>query len=198
MALEIPLILQLDKTGNPVKWITCEKAVYYYNKGLILWENGTSTITLRGGTNSRTNTQSQLHLNTIIAVSGNVNSFKKRQPSLTNKILFKRDGNICAYCDVRYRESLLTRDHVHPVKWGGKNVWTNVVTACKPCNSHKGHKLLPKLGWKLGYEPYQPSNAEYLFLKNLTMTPDQYEFLLNLIDNPTSRIREFYSREITT
>ena len=42
----------------------------------------------------------------------------------------------CAYCN---SDKDLTLDHILPQSKGGKDVKTNVVCACKACNSSKGH-----------------------------------------------------------
>lgn len=45
----------------------------------------------------------------------------------------------CAYCGFKHKR--LTMDHVVPVSKGGKHVASNIVPACKPCNSKKGTGL---------------------------------------------------------
>lgn len=188
-----PQILQLDKSGQPRGWIDYEKASYYYCKDLVAWEAGISFTTLYGGINRVLGQQSTLQVNSIIAVDGRVMKHEKR-PSLNNPTLFKRDGRICAYCGIQFSAKDLTRDHVHARTHGGPNTWTNVVTACKQCNSFKGDKLLNECGFHLKYKPYTPTYAEYLFLNNLNMTDDQYQFLIRLIPE-TSRVHEHYKRE---
>lgn len=47
-------------------------------------------------------------------------------------------GNRCAYCGKEAKT--LTRDHVVPVKMGGRYQVDNIVPACKSCNSSKGAK----------------------------------------------------------
>ena len=68
---------------------------------------------------------------------------------LTQRNLFLRDRYTCQYCG-RLRKDLdekeyLTRDHIIPVARGGKDSWTNVVTACKKCNNIKADYLLSEL-----------------------------------------------------
>lgn len=46
--------------------------------------------------------------------------------------------NKCAYCNTG--ETELTRDHVIPISKGGYNVRSNIVPACKSCNSSKRDK----------------------------------------------------------
>lgn len=61
--------------------------------------------------------------------------------------VFERDNNTCVYCG-RKRKSVkyLTVDHVVPVCRGGQDVLDNLVTACKPCNLHKGSRTPKEAG----------------------------------------------------
>lgn len=79
---------------------------------------------------------------------------------VTNTFLFARDGYRCQYCgrasyELRPRESL-TRDHVVPISRGGLNVWTNVVTACSPCNTRKSNHLAEECGMHVLHAPMEP------------------------------------------
>ena len=64
-----------------------------------------------------------------------------------------------------------------PRAQGGKDVWTNVVTACGGCNKAKDARTPEEAGMKLLYIPYAPNRAEYLILMNRTILADQMEFL---------------------
>ena len=55
------------------------------------------------------------------------------------QVTFERDGWACVYCG---SDTDLTCDHVVPLVRGGTNEMENLATACRPCNSSKGHKLL--------------------------------------------------------
>jgi hypothetical protein len=46
----------------------------------------------------------------------------------------------CVYCDAT--PSRLTRDHVKAIAVGGRNVWRNILPACRSCNSRKNVKSL--------------------------------------------------------
>ena len=50
-------------------------------------------------------------------------------------LIYKRDGYRCTKCG---SEVDLTLDHIVPVSKGGTNVWWNLTTLCRPCNSSKG------------------------------------------------------------
>ena len=56
--------------------------------------------------------------------------------------VFKRDGFRCQYCGATAPDVLLVVDHVNPVAEGGGNDILNLITACQPCNSGKGKRLL--------------------------------------------------------
>lgn len=177
-----PLILQLDVAGNPSKWIDYERAVYYYAKDLVAWTVGDDGYTVHGGKSRMTGERSFMDLASIIAVRGEVNtSHLFRPPTLTNRALFRRDCNVCAYCGVRYGHDVLTRDHVHPRSRGGVDKWENVVTACGGCNKYKDNKTPEEAKLKLLYVPYAPSRAEYLILMNRSILSDQMEFLKNRV-----------------
>lgn len=179
--MEVPLILKLDAHANPVAWIDHERAAYYYAKDLVVWSMGEYDYTLHGGISSMTGRQSTLTLNTIIAVRSEVSektTLRQRVPSLENRLLFKRDRNVCAYCGKVFVPSELTRDHIKPTSKGGKNVWTNVVTACRGCNRYKDNNEPHEVGLQLLYVPYVPNRAEALILSNRNILADQMEFLL--------------------
>lgn len=83
---------------------------------------------------------------------------------LTQRNLFLRDGYRCQYCH-RHRSELkhnefLTRDHVTPSSKGGRDVWTNVVTACSKCNNKKADFSMDDVGLVLKKELRQPTIFE--------------------------------------
>jgi 5-methylcytosine-specific restriction endonuclease McrA len=182
---ELPLVLALDVAGTPGRWINYEQSAYYYSKGSVAWSMSPVEFTLRGGTNARTGKQSTLSINTIIAIRGRINGkhnqFHDHIPPLSNKSLFRRDRNICAYCGMSMRNVDLTRDHVTPRAQDGRNIWTNVVTACASCNKHKDNRTPEQAGMQLLYIPYTPNRAEWLILENRNILTDQMAFLLKKV-----------------
>jgi len=191
---ELPLVLQLDVSGNPQQWITYETSAYHYAKGNVAWAMGEVDFDLRGGICAATGIQSILTINTIIAIKGHPNpkamKHYNRVP-LTNKTLFRRDQNLCAYCGTTFSTSRLTRDHIHPVSRGGLNKWTNVVTACAGCNKAKDDKLLANTNMQLLYVPYVPNRAEWLLLQNRKVLADQMEFLMKRVPK-VSRLHDLH------
>jgi 5-methylcytosine-specific restriction endonuclease McrA len=79
---------------------------------------------------------------------------------VTNTFLFARDRYRCQYCgrlqiELKPRESL-TRDHLVPLSRGGANDWTNVVTACSPCNTRKANHLPDEINMHPLHRPLEP------------------------------------------
>jgi len=180
---ELPLVLQLDVAGQPRRWITYEDSAYYYAKGLVAWSMGEQDFTLFGGTSRMTGEQSTMTMNTIIAIKGHINAkaIAANRVPLTNKALFRRDRNMCAYCGNDFTTSKLTRDHIHPRSKGGVDKWTNVVASCSPCNKRKNDSTPEQAHMQLLYVPYEPNKAEYLILMNKKILADQMDFLFKQV-----------------
>lgn len=174
-----PLILRLDVTGQPVRWIPWRAAVVLDSRSMIAWHAGEHHFTFRGGTNRVTGNRSVVTVNSIIAVKGRLRQTDPDSliPPLSNRELFFRDGRMCMYCGAQASEQNLTRDHVRPLSQGGRDCWSNVVTACKPCNHAKGARTPEQAGMTLLAVPYVPNRAEYLVLSNRRIMADQMEFL---------------------
>lgn len=179
---ELPLVLQLDSYGNPQCWINHEKAAYYYTKELVAWTPTTSDFTLFGGINAASQKQSELKMETIIAVKQEKVTPRQLEQMnkvpLTNRTLFRRDRHLCAYCGQEYAPADLSRDHIIPDSRGGPNTWMNVVTACNSCNKLKDNRTPEEAHMPLLYVPYVPNRAEYLILQNRKILADQMDFLI--------------------
>jgi len=59
-------------------------------------------------------------------------------------LIFERDEFRCIYCGKSsiHDKSELRIDHIHPRKFGGEDIASNLVTACERCNLEKSAKLL--------------------------------------------------------
>jgi hypothetical protein len=82
------------------------------------------------------------------------------------------------YCAQQFRTSDLTRDHITPLSLGGRDVWTNVVAACRRCNNHKGGRTPELARMELVAVPFTPTYAEYIYLKGRRVLADQMAYLL--------------------
>lgn len=168
-------ILRLNKAGHPVSWLTREETATLIVKDQVIWSMGTTVLEIRGGLN-RSGLQSVLKLPSIIACDGKVH-LDNFNPPLENKFLFRRDKNLCLYCGGEFAIHELSRDHVRPMSRGGKDVWTNVVSACRRCNNRKADRLPEESGMELLAIPFVPNQYEFLYLSNRNVLADQMEFL---------------------
>jgi 5-methylcytosine-specific restriction endonuclease McrA len=172
-------VLQLDMSGRPQAWISAKEAAILYASDGVAWTLGDPFHVLRGGTQRRTGLQSRIEVHPIVAVRGAVPSRAWRKtPALTNPKLFARDREVCAYCGGRFDFEDLTREHIVPTSRGGLDGWMNVITACRPCNGHKGNRLPEEARMSLLYLPYVPSLHEDMILRGRRILADQMEFLL--------------------
>jgi 5-methylcytosine-specific restriction endonuclease McrA len=77
--------------------------------------------------------------------------------------------------ELKVRESL-TRDHLIPVSRGGLNEWTNVVTACSPCNTRKANRLPDEIGMHPMTAPHEP-HFVHLSWAVRRLTPQQAKYI---------------------
>lgn len=171
-------ILRINTAGMPVDWLSWQVAVCLHARELVSWTYGEEVMEVRGGYSRLTGEQTVLKLNCIMACRGKVYDKIRKEPPLTNSALFRRDQNVCLYCGSSFLARDLSRDHVIPISRGGLDVWTNVVTACKRCNAHKGNLRLEDCSMELLALPYRPNHAEYLALSHSgRILGDQMAFL---------------------
>ncbi|MEM7408380.1 MAG: HNH endonuclease [Pseudomonadota bacterium] len=187
------LILKCDVSGRPLRWVSKEVGALLYCRDQVAWEAGDTTVRLHGGVSRMTGARSFMDVNTIIATRGVDAKLARLRavPALTNTHLFRRDNNICMYCGESFATRDLTRDHVVPVSRGGKDVWENVVTACRPCNHRKGNwtpEEIDRVGMRLLAVPYAPNHAEALILGNRRILADQMAFLRSQCSRAPDRL----------
>lgn len=90
---------------------------------------------------------------------------------LSKKNIFLRDNHTCQYCG---KKTQLTIDHIIPRSRGGKDSWTNMVTACNRCNHTKSHFTLEEAGMFLKSKPERPPSILYLELTRHLNVPTQW------------------------
>ena len=168
-------VLRLNKAGIPIAWLSWQETATLVVKEQVIWSLGETLHTIRGGYD-RAGRRSCLELPSIVACDGRVGS-GAFTPALTNALLFARDQQVCLYCGNRFPVRELSRDHVVPTSRGGKDVWTNCVTACRRCNNRKGNLRPEQCGLELLAVPFAPNRHEFFFLSNRDVLADQMEFL---------------------
>lgn len=190
----IPLILKLDVSGNPIKWVHWKDAVTSHFNGKTVWSLG-DPIRLHGGISGKTGEPSFFDLPPIIASSDQL-AMKNpnKAPTLTNKALFRRDGHLCMYCGHEYSEAKLTRDHVTPTSRGGLDKWTNVVASCRGCNHLKADRTPEEAHMPLLAVPFTPSKSAHLILQNRRIIGDQMEYLkARILPEEHKRLHKYLS-----
>lgn len=176
------LVLRTDIAGMPLEWIDYRRAVQLSHQDQVGYSLGPVIFRIRGGICARTGRQSRVDVNAIIATVGANPNLAHRgpdySPPLSNQALFKRDQNLCLYCGQVFPIRRLSRDHVTPLSQGGRDIWNNVVTACKGCNNQKAGRTPEQSHMQLLAIPFTPTHAEYIYLKGKRILADQMEFLL--------------------
>lgn len=175
-------VLRTDVSGMPLEWIDYRAAASLYHADQVAYTCGSAIYTLRGGYNALTGARSTIEVSSIIATVGDTYAHERHSdrytPPLNNRTLFRRDANLCMYCADRFSTSELTRDHIMPLSQGGTDRWSNVVTACRRCNNHKGGRTPEQANMQLVAVPFTPTYAEYIYLKGRRVLADQMQYLL--------------------
>ena len=175
-------VLRTDVAGMPLEWIDYREAVRLYHADQVAYDCGTRLYTVFGGSSSLTGLRSRIDINSIIATHGTAKSLSRDRdryvPPLNNPTLFRRDGNLCLYCAMRFPTRNLTRDHITPISQGGRDSWNNVATACRRCHNYKGGRTPEQAALELIAVPFTPTYAEYIYLKGRRVLADQMQYLL--------------------
>jgi hypothetical protein len=176
--MEMVQILGLDCTGNPAEWLSAEQAITAAAMEKIIWQWGDRALVFRGGW-KRSGERSIIELRPIVALAGRKpHVWPHGELPLTNALLFRRDRYTCAYCGERFAPHDLSRDHVVPRVQGGRDVWTNVVAACRRCNQRKGGQRPEEMrNMQLLFVPYAPCLWEHFILSAREILADQMGFL---------------------
>lgn len=77
-------------------------------------------------------------------------------------VVFTRDDFACQYCGMRIGMRTGTRDHVLPRSRGGRDLLSNVVTACRACNARKMDRTPEEAGMRLRNAPRALTEEEKL------------------------------------
>jgi 5-methylcytosine-specific restriction endonuclease McrA len=176
------MVLRTNVSGMPLEWIDYREAARLYHQDQVAYTCGSVLFRLHGGISALTGRRTVVEVSSIVATVGHTgNPGNTRQdyvPPLNNETLFRRDAHLCMYCGGRFPARELSRDHVRPFSQGGQDTWKNVVTACLRCNNYKAWRTPEQAKMQLIAVPFQPTYAEYIFLKGRRVLADQMEYLL--------------------
>ena len=113
-------VLALDVSGLPRKWVSFDDAITYKAKNLVAWTMGNVVAKYNGGV-KKDGTRSYLETHSIIAIKGSgFTPSKFPTVSLTNRTLFGRDRNTCAYCGDHFGTQGRTRTDNGPASKAGR------------------------------------------------------------------------------
>lgn len=170
-------ILALNIAGQPHRWLSPEQAITAKVRGKIVYGWGDEDLVFHGGL-SRAGIRSSIRVEPIVVLTGSeLAKYASDILPLTNPYLFRRDRHTCAYCGGVFGKRELTRDHVVPRVQGGPDTWTNVLTACAPCNLRKGGRRPEEAGMLPLFVPYAPVLAEGFILAGRQILASQMDFL---------------------
>ena len=158
-------VLLLDSTYEPLKVISWQRAFYliFAGKAEVIEE-------------SEKEVRSAYQSWKLPSVIRQLVKFKRRDAVQFSRInIYMRDGWKCQYCSKKKLTKELTFDHVVPRAHGGKTTWTNVVTACKRCNSHKADQTPSQVGMKLIREPVQPTWLPAQMVVRMKEVPEEWK-----------------------
>jgi 5-methylcytosine-specific restriction endonuclease McrA len=101
--------------------------------------------------------RSSFKLPSILRLKRYVTPRRTARLKFSRENIYLRDNHTCQYCSRSLPTKDLTLDHVVPASKFGRKDWTNVVTACRPCNHRKGNRTPLGAGMPLLNEPRIPS-----------------------------------------
>lgn len=158
-------VLLLDNTYEPLKIISWMKA-------MTLVITGDAEIVEESDRVIRS-ASSEWKLPSVIR---QFSKFKRRGNVQFSRInIYMRDAFTCQYCGEKKGMKELTFDHVLPRAQGGKTNWTNIVTACRPCNSYKEDKTPEQAGLKLIRKPEEPKWLPAQMVIRMKKLPKEWE-----------------------
>ena len=94
---------------------------------------------------------------------------------LSRRAVFYRDRFTCQYCGIETRE--LTLDHIMPRSRGASHGWSNVVSACIPCNHRKAGSTPAEASMGLMKEPKAPRPNPYFIFHLRPMLEEWKQFI---------------------
>jgi 5-methylcytosine-specific restriction endonuclease McrA len=171
--LEKVRVLLLDQGMQPIDVINGRKAIekLYEGKADVLEEYADIPIRSQRLT---------LNLPCVMMLNG-AGHYKRRFVKFSRPNVFWRDGYICQYCCKKFPAAKLTLDHVIPKSNrtpDSYKSWTNIVTACKPCNQKKRNRTPQEAKMKLLREPFKPSWEPAMTIQYLPNDPAVWESYL--------------------
>ena len=93
-----------------------------------------------------------------------------RHTAMSRRAVFARDNHRCGYCGGP-ADSIF---HLLSRSRGGKNVWENVIAACRGCNLRKRDRTPEEAGMKLTTIPRMPREMSWIAY-SVPRVPEQWK-----------------------
>ena len=106
----------------------------------------------------------------VIRLRYMVRAPRRRVAAVSRRAVFNRDDYRCQYCG-SHADSI---DHVVPRSRGGRDVWDNLASACRPCNSRKRDRTPDEAGMRL-LRPCHAPHATAWIVVGGTWVPDTWK-----------------------
>lgn len=114
----------------------------------------------------------------LVVICAHYSKLPTKTPRLSNANIHARDGYIDQYTGEKLSKSTASVDHVVPLSRGGKNHWTNMVSAHKRRNQEKGNRLNEEIGYRLIRPPAAPKSRVKILTVDDARHPFQVPFLI--------------------
>ncbi len=120
----------------------------------------------------------EMQIPAVVRVRSAMKSMK-RGVKFSRINVYTRDKFTCQYCGKRFDTRQLSYDHVVPRFAGGRTEWTNIVTACKPCNNKKGCRTCDEAGMWPRNAPVRPNSLPLTTpLVDIAQAPPEWQDFL--------------------
>jgi 5-methylcytosine-specific restriction endonuclease McrA len=102
---------------------------------------------------------------------------KPKRVALTKKNVLLRDDYLCGYCGEQGDRDTMTVDHIVPVSHGGRSTWTNLASACAPCNGRKRDRTPEQARMPLRRKPFEPRFIPFVVVRRNTERDEWQKYL---------------------
>lgn len=168
-ALGLNMYYDYDEYGKPI----VEK---YKSLETLEWDYWMELEPRKGDLDRVIHTSKRVIRVPTIIVCSKYSLMPKKEQSLTNEALRRRDNNRCLYTGVVLTNKTFSRDHITPRSKGGKDTWENIASCHRDLNSRKGDRFNHEVGLKLLKKPVAPRELPLCALVTGNKHPDHSHF----------------------
>ncbi|MFO1312402.1 MAG: HNH endonuclease [Burkholderiales bacterium] len=155
------LVLTVDMAGLPQAWVALEEAITYHAKQMVaVWSLGREVREFRGGW-QRNGERSRIATKSILAIKARAGGAHPCAEPHQLHALRARPPAVRLLRQALPGARPVARSR-RPGLRGGRDSWTNTVTARRSCNTGKGGRSPEQAGMPLPYVPYVPNRHRAL------------------------------------